>query len=41
MAEIYNIMAKYQMKLICGMSKQIWEILKSLIQNPEFNLELI
>ena len=41
MRDIYNMMAKYDFKLICGMSNQIWETLKSLIQNPEFNLELI
>lgn len=41
MRDIYNMMAKYQFKLICGMSNQIWDTLKSLIQNPEFNLELI
>ena len=41
MRDIYNMMAKYDFKLICGMTNQIWETLKSLIQNPEFNLELI
>ena len=41
MGDIYRMMSKHDFKLICGMTTKIWNSLKSIIENPDINIELI
>ena len=41
MGKIYNLMSKYNFKLICGMSVIIWDTLKFVIKDPNYNLVIV